>query len=205
MAVGLQQFARQQPEQGQRGADQHGQGQVAQGAQRRQAQEQGAQEQGDGQRHRRDPAAREGQSAQCQAQQGGIAQRCQFHIAYGAVQQVGQQRHIQRFGRDVMAVGQQAQATEVDQDGGVGQGTAEVVRFGLAAKGQAQRLGVATAAQVESRVPDGQGADGEDTNGGRACAEHLAIDPAEQFDEDGAQPEGQRAFLGHGHAGDIRP
>jgi len=89
--------------------------------------------------------------------------------------------------------------------GGIGQGTAEIVRLGLAAEGQAQGLGVIAAAQVEGGVPDGQGADDEDADGRHARAEDVAVDPAEQLDENGAQPEGQRAFLGPGQAGHVGP
>ncbi|EEF26562.1 conserved hypothetical protein, partial [Ricinus communis] len=149
LVVRSQQLGRRQPQRGDGGADGDHRAEVAQRADGRLRQEARAGEQGQHQEHRRDPAARQRQQADRQAAEGGIAQRRRFHVAHGAVQQQRGQRHLQRFRRGFVAVQQQAEAAEVDQHGRVGQRAAEVVRLGLAAEGQAQRLRVLAAAEVE--------------------------------------------------------
>ena len=157
------------------------------------------QQQGD----RRRQAARERQCAQRQADQHGIARTGRLDVAHRAVHEEGDQRPLQGDGQRLVAEHQQTQAAQVHQHGGVGQGAAVVVGFGLAAEGQAQRLGFRAAAQVEHGVPDRHGADHKDADVGHAGRHRAAHQPAEQLDAQRAEPERERAFVGQRQAGDI--
>nr|GEU28109.1 hypothetical protein [Tanacetum cinerariifolium] len=203
LMVRLQQLRRQQPDAGDGSGHDQGQAQVAQGAAHRLLEQAGAGKHGQHQRYRRDPAVGQRQQADGQAAQGGIAQRRRFHVAHRAVEHEGGQRHAQRIRRGFVAVHQQAQAAEIDQDGGIGQGAAEIVGLGLAAKGQAQRLRILAPAQVEGGVPQRQHAEQEDGHRAHAGGQHVTEQPTEQLDAERADPERQRAFVGNGQAGNI--
>jgi hypothetical protein len=175
----------------------------AQGERGRELEEARAQVERGQQRERRGVAARQREQAQRDADEHGVARRGVLDVAHRAEQEPGQQGPLQCDGQGLVAVQQQAQAAEVDQDGRVGQRAAIVVRFRLAAEGQAQRLCFRAPAQVERRVPQRQGAQREDADGRDARPEHVAHEPAEQLDAQCAEPERQRPLVGHGQAGDM--
>jgi len=78
-----------------------------------------------------------------------------------------------------MALQQQAEAAQIDQDGGIGQGAAVIVGFGLAAESQAQRLGFRTPSEPERGLPQRHGAEHEQADGRHARCQHVAQQPAE--------------------------
>ena len=92
-----------------------------------------------------------------------------------------------------VAVHQKAKTSQINQQCAVCQHSAVCVRFRLSAKCQSHRLGRIAPAQYKGGMPDGIGTDQKETERGETGGQRRSQNAAEQFDADGAEPEGQRA------------